>query len=151
MRDLILYRTQYGEAEIKLRATDGSVWLTQAEMAELFQVSPQAITQHIRAIYDEAELSSDATCKDNLQVRSEGGRQVRRNLSIYRLDLILAVGYRVRSPQGTQFRQWATRHLAEYLVKGFVMDDERLKNSGGWDSFTLEEPGNQCQHYCYGK
>lgn len=135
MSELILYRTEDGLAEVHLRAAEGSLWLTQAEIAELFQVSPQAITQHIRAIYAESELESEATCKENLQVRSESGRQVRRRLKSYRLDLILAIGYRVRSPRGTQFRQWATRHLAEYLVKGFVMDDERLKNPRGWDYF----------------
>ncbi|MFA7607885.1 MAG: virulence RhuM family protein [Rhodocyclaceae bacterium] len=135
MSGLILYRTPDGQAEFSLRVLDGSVWLTQAEIAELFQISPQAVTQHIRAIYAETELEPDATCKEDLQVRSEGARQVKRKLLTYRLEIILAVGYRVRSPRGTQFRQWATRHLAEYLVKGFVMDDERLKNPGGWDYF----------------
>jgi Virulence protein len=135
MSGLILYRTEDGLAEFHLRAIDGSVWLTQAEIAELFQISPQAVTQHIRAIYAETELDPEATCKKNLQVRSEGERQVKRKLLTYRLDLILAVGYRVRSPRGTQFRQWATRHLSEYLVRGFIMDDERLKNPGGWDYF----------------
>jgi hypothetical protein len=135
MSGLILYRTEDGQAEISLRTLDGSVWLTQAEIAELFQISPQAVTQHIRAIYAETELEFGATCKEDLQVRAEGGRQVKRRLRAYRLEIILAVGYRVRSPRGTQFRQWATRHLAEYLVKGFVMDDERLKNPGGWDYF----------------
>jgi hypothetical protein len=135
MSELILYRTEDGRAEFNLRSQDGSVWLTQAEIAELFQISPQAVTQHIRAIYAETELDTAATCKEDLQVRSEGARQVQRKLRTYRLEVILAVGYRVRSPRGTQFRQWATRHLAEYLVKGFVMDDERLKNPSGWDYF----------------
>jgi hypothetical protein len=135
MSGLILYRTEDGQAEFNLRALDGSVWLTQAEIADLFQISPQAVTQHIRAIYAETELESGATCKEDLQVRAEGGRQVRRKLLTYRLEIILAVGYRVRSPRGTQFRQWATRHLAEFLVKGFVMDDDRLRNPGGWDYF----------------
>lgn len=135
MRELILYRTEDGAAQVQLRAADGSVWLTQSEIADLFQITPQAVSQHIRAIYVESELTPEATCKQDLQVRSESGRQVRRQLKSYRLDLILAVGYRVRSPRGTQFRQWATAHLAEYLVKGFVMDDTRLKNPGGWDYF----------------
>lgn len=135
MSGLILYRTEDGLAEFNLRAVDGSVWLTQAEIAELFQISPQAVTQHIRAIYAETELEPSATCKEDLQVRPEGERQVKRKLLTYRLEVILAVGYRVRSARGTQFRQWATRHLAEYLVKGFVIDDERLKNPGGWDYF----------------
>lgn len=135
MSVLILYRTEDGQADFHLRAVDGSVWLTQAEIADLFQITPQAVTQHIRTIYAETELEAAATCKEDLQVRSEGGRQVKRKLLAYRLEIILAVGYRVRSPRGTQFRQWATRNLAEFLVKGFVMDDERLKNPGGWDYF----------------
>ena len=133
--ELILYRSDNGRAEIQLRAEGETVWLTQAEMAELFDTTPQAITQHIRAIYEEGELSPEATCKESLQVRQEGQRQVRRRLKAYSLPMILAVGYRVRSPRGTQFRQWATAHLEEYLVKGFVMDDERLKEPGGWDYF----------------
>ena len=135
MSDLIVYRTDDGLAQVSLRALDGSVWLTQAEIAELFQIRPQAVTQHIRAIYAETELRPEATCKEDLQVRTEGARQVQRKLLTYRLDIILAVGYRVRSPRGTQFRQWATRHLAEFLVKGFVIDDERLKDPQGWDYF----------------
>jgi hypothetical protein len=133
--ELVLYRTQDGLTEIQLRAIDGAVWLTQAEMAELFETSPQAITQLIKSIYREGELVEEATCKEFLQVRSEGGRQVQRSLKAYRLDLILAVGYRVRSPRGTQFRQWATTALQEYLVKGFVINDQRLKDPGGYDYF----------------
>lgn len=105
--------------------------MTQALMAELFQTTPQNITLHLRAIYAEGELNETATCKDYLQVRSEGGRQIQRSLRHYNLEAILAVGYRVRSPRGTQFRQWATARLKEYLVKGFTMDDERLKNPPG--------------------
>lgn len=105
--------------------------MTQALMAELFQTTPQNITLHLRAIYAEGELNETATCKDYLQVRSEGGRQIQRSLRHYNLEAILAVGYRVRSHRGTQFRQWATARLKEYLVKGFTMDDERLKNPPG--------------------
>lgn len=134
--ELILYTTEDGQARIQLRAEDGTVWATQAEIADLFQTTPQNISQHIKAIYAEGELQPEATCKERLQVRSESGRQVRRTLSSYGLEVILAVGYRVRSQRGTQFRQWATTHLREYLVKGFVMDDERLKEpGGGWDYF----------------
>jgi hypothetical protein len=133
--ELILYRTEDGRTEIHLRAECDTVWLTQAEIAKLFDTTPQAITQHIRAIYAEGELDPEATCNDYLQVRQEGQRQVKRKLKSYSLPLILAVGYRVRSPRGTQFRQWATSHLNEYLVKGFVMDDERLKEPRGWDYF----------------
>jgi len=133
--ELILYRTEDGHAEVRLRAEGGSAWLTQSEIAELFATTPQNITQHIKAILEEGELKEEATCKDYLQVRQEGGREVKRALKHYNLDMILAIGYRVRSPRGTQFRQWATAHLSEYLVKGFVMDDERLKEPGGWDYF----------------
>ena len=133
--ELVLYRTEDGKAEIQLKAGDGTVWLTQAEIAELFSTTPQAITQLIKTIYNEKELDASSTCKDFLQVRKEGKRDVKRNLKSYSLPMILAVGYRVRSVRGTQFRQWATAHLSEYLVKGFIMDDERLKNPGGWDYF----------------
>ena len=97
-------------------------------MAELYQVRPQSITQHIKAIYQELEIDETATCKEYLQVQTEGGREVKRQLKHYSLPMIIAVGYRVRSSRGTQFRQWATRTLGEYLQKGFVLDDERLKN-----------------------
>ena len=133
--ELIIYRTDDGQAEIQLRAEGDTVWLTQAEMAGLFDTTPQAITQHIRSIYEDQELDPEATCKELLQVRQEGKRRVRRQLKAYSLPMILAVGYRVRSPRGTQFRQWATAHLEEYLVKGFIMDDQRLKEPGGWDYF----------------
>jgi hypothetical protein len=133
--ELVFYQTDDGQAQILFHAGEGSLWLTQAEIAALYQISPQAVTQHIRSIYAEAELQAAATCKEDLQVRREGKRQVRRSLKSYRLEIVLAVGYRVRSPRGTQFRQWATRHLAEYLEKGFIMDDERLKNPNGWDYF----------------
>jgi hypothetical protein len=133
--ELILYTSADGSAVIQLRAEDGTVWLTQAEMAALFDTTPQNITQHTKAVYAEGELTDTATCKELLQVRQEGGRAVSRQLKHYNLDMILAVGYRVRSPRGTQFRQWATTHLREYLVKGFVLDSARLKEPGGWDYF----------------
>lgn len=128
---LILYQTEDGRTRIQCRFENETLWLTQALIAELFQVSPQNVTLHLKSIYEEGELVEAATCKDYLQVRSEGGRQVSRFLRHYSLPAILAVGYRVRSHRGTQFRQWATAHLAEYLTKGFVMDDERLKNPPG--------------------
>lgn len=133
--EIILYTTDDGQDRIQLRAIDGSVWLSQAELAELFQTTPQNITQHIKTIYVENELEQESTCKEYLQVRFEGDRQVQRSIMLYRLDMILAVGYRVRSPRGTQFRRWATNTLKEYLIKGFVMDDERLKEPGDWDYF----------------
>ena len=134
---LLLYRTEDAHTRIEVRLQDGSVWLTQAQMAELFQSTPQNITLHLKAIYQEGELLREATCKDYLQVRAEGGRPVQRSLKFYSLDAILAVGYRVRSPRGTQFRQWATERLREFLVKGFTLDDERLKR--GPDDGYFEE------------
>jgi hypothetical protein len=133
--ELILYRTEDGTTAVKLRAEEGTVWLTQMEMAELFQTTVPNINQHIKSILADGELSGEATIKDYLIVRQEGRRQVRRPINIYNLDMILAVGYRVRSLRGTQFRQWATTHLREYLIKGFVLDDARLKEPGGWDYF----------------
>lgn len=124
---MVLFRPNDGGNELRVRLEGETVWLTQAQMAELFQTTPQNITIHLKAIYEEGELSEAATCKDYLQVRDEGGRAVKRTLKHYSLDAILAVGYRVRSTRGTQFRQWATATLSEYLTKGFVMDDERLK------------------------
>jgi hypothetical protein len=126
--EIILYITEDGEAQIALREIDGNVWLTQAKIAELFQVTPQAVTQHIGAIYDEGELRPEATCNDYLQVRTEGARTVSRQIAHYSLQMILAVGFRVRSPRGAQFRRWAAASLSEYLVKGFVMNDARLKD-----------------------
>ena len=125
---LILYTTSDGQSSVVLRELGGQLWLTQAEMAELYQVTPQSITQHIQAIYQAAEIDEAATCKEYLQVQTEGGREVKRQLKHYSLPMIIAIGYRVRSGRGTQFRQWATRTLGEYLQKGFVIDDERLKN-----------------------
>ena len=135
MSELILYQTEDGRAEVRLRAEDGSVWLSQAEIAELFATTKQNVSLHAANILKEGELAEGATVKESLTVQIEGGRQVKRRTLAYNLPMILAIGYRVRSVRGTQFRQWATAHLGEYLVKGFVMDDERLKNPGGWDYF----------------
>lgn len=126
--EVIQYQTEDGVTVIRLQARDGNVWLSQAEIAELFQVTPQAVTQHIRAVYEEGELDQGATCNDYLQVRTEGSREVSRQIAHYNLPMILAIGFRVRSLRGTQFRRWAADALAEYLVKGFVMDDTRLKD-----------------------
>jgi hypothetical protein len=133
--ELILYTTEDGGVSVQLRAENGTVWLTQADLSELFQTTSQNITMHIGAIFREGELFPEATCKQYLQVRKEGSRRVQRPIKLYNLDMILAVGYRVRSLRGTQFRQWATTHLREYLIKGFVLDDARLKEPGGWDYF----------------
>lgn len=126
--EFLLYETEDGRTRVECRFADDSLWLSQAMMAELFQTAPQNITLHLKALYAEGEIAPEATCKHYLQVRSEGARQVRRQVKFYNLDAVLAVGYRVRSSRGTQFRRWATERLREYLVKGFTLDDERLKN-----------------------
>lgn len=131
MSDMILYTTEDGRSQIKLRAKDQTVWLTQREMAELFDVSTDNISLHLKNIYEDGELSRTATTEESSVVQIEGRREVQRPVSLYNLDAILAVGYRVRSPRGVQFRRWASTVLKEYLVKGFVMDDERLKNPDG--------------------
>ncbi len=122
--EFILFQATDGRTRIECRFEDATLWLTQSQIAELFQTTPQNVTLHLKAVYKEGEVDG-ATCKDYLQVRSEGGREVRRSLRHYSLPAILAVGYRVRSLRGTQFRQWATERLDEYLLKGFTMDDER--------------------------
>lgn len=128
---ILLYQTHDGKARVECRFDEGTVWLTQALIAELFQTSVPNINLHIKNIIAEGELPAEATIKDYLIVRSEGGRQVERPVKHYNLEMILAVGYRVRSPRGTQFRRWATARLEEYLRKGFVLDDERLKSPPG--------------------
>lgn len=133
--EIILYRSDDGLSEVQLRAEDGTVWLSQAEIAELFQTTPQNVTQHIKTVYDDGETDEEATCKELLQVRLEGDREVKRAIKLYNLDVIVGVGYRVRSVRGTEFRQWATTRLKEYLVKGFTIDDARLKGSERFDYF----------------
>ncbi len=125
---LIIYQTESGETKIEVRLEEETVWLTQKLMAELFQVKPQNITMHLKNIYHDGELDEEATCKDFLQVRMEGIREVQREKKFYNLDAIISVGYRVHSHVATRFRQWATQHIREYIVKGFVLDDERLNN-----------------------
>jgi hypothetical protein len=132
---VIIYPAKDGRPEVLLRVQDGSVWLSQPEIAELFGTTKQNVSLHIKNILQERELTEEATVKESLTVQREGERDVKRALLLYRLEMILAVGYRVRSPRGTQFRQWATANLSEYLVKGFVLNDERLKNPAGWDYF----------------
>ncbi len=129
--EILLYQTEDGRTRIECRFENETLWVTQAQMAELFQTTPQNITLHLKAIYAEGEQSEEATCKSYLQVRREGERTVERQVRHYRLEAVLAVGFRVRSHRGTQFRQWATARLQEYLLKGFIMDDERLKNPPG--------------------
>ncbi len=129
--EFLLYQSDDGSTRVECRFEEGTLWLTQAQIAELFQTSVPNVNIHLKNIYAEGELAEEATIKDYLIVRKEGDRQVSRQVRHYRLEAILAVGYRVQSPRGTQFRQWATLRLEEYLRKGFVMDDERLKNPPG--------------------
>ncbi len=131
MTQVILYTSEDGRSQIQLRADGQTVWLTQMEMAELFSATKQNISLHLKNIFADGELDPTATVKESLTVQTEGRRRVSRSLTLYNLDAILAVGYRVRSPRGVQFRRWASTVLKEYLVKGFVMDDERLKNPDG--------------------
>jgi len=132
MSSLILYTSADGQTRINLRVDSDSIWLSQLEIAELFQTTKQNISLHAKNVFEDGELSPDSVVKESLTTAADGKSY---RTQLYHLELILAIGYRIRSPRGTQFRQWATRHLNEFLVKGFVMDDERLKNPGGWDYF----------------
>ncbi|MES2660369.1 MAG: virulence RhuM family protein [Verrucomicrobiota bacterium] len=135
MSELVLYTSEDGKTRLDLRIQGETIWLTQLEIAELFQTTKQNVSLHAKNIFGDGELTAGATVKESLTVQTEGNRTVQRPTLLYNLDLILAIGYRVRSLRGVQFRQWATTHLRDYLVKGFVMDDQRLKNPGGWDYF----------------
>src|SRR5690554_6382074 len=135
MSELILYITDDGRTQLHLRAEGESIWLSQLEITELFQTTKQNVSLHAKNIFADNELSPEATVKESLTVQPEGSRQVKRTISYYNLDLILAIGYRVRSPRAVQFRQWDSTDLKDFLLKGFVMDDERLKNPSGWDYF----------------
>lgn len=125
--NFILYQTPSGEVSLSVLLNDETIWLTQKMMAELFQTSPQNITIHLKNIFEEGELEEKATCKDFLQVQQEGDRTVSRKSKFYNLDAVISVGYRVNSTKATQFRIWATKALKEYIIKGFVLDDKRLK------------------------
>jgi hypothetical protein len=135
----LLYTTADGNEKIEVRLENETVWLTQAAMAELFQTTTQNITIHLKEIYAAGELTEQATCKENLQVQSEGQRKVGRSRKFYNLDAIIAIGYRVRSHRGTQFRKWATERLNEYIVKGFTIDDARLKAGANIGSDYFDE------------
>ena len=125
---IIIYQTEDGNTKLDVRLENETVWLTQKLMAELFQTTSQNITIHLKNVYEEEELNENATCKEFLQVQIEGTREVRREQKFYNLDAIISVGYRIKSHVATRFRQWATQHIREFIVKGFVLDDERLKN-----------------------
>ena len=125
---ILIYQSEKGDTKVDVYFAEDTVWMTQRTMAELYQTTPQNITLHVKNIYEDGELDSDPTCKDFLQVQTEGGREVQRARKFYNLDMILAVGYRVRSNVGMHFRRWASNVLTEYMKKGFVLNDERLRN-----------------------
>lgn len=127
---IAIYTTEDGKAHVRLQLRDGTAWLSQKQMSDLFNVGVSAISKHLKSIYEDGELSREATISKMENVALEQGRTVRRNIEHYNLDAILAVGYRVRGPRGAQFRKWATDVLREYLEKGFALDDQRLKNDG---------------------
>lgn len=129
--EIIIYQTQDGQTKIDVRLENETVWLTQNQMAELFQTTKQNVSLHIKNIFEEGELSENSTVKDYLTVQQEGNRKVSRNISHYNLDVIISVGYRVKSLRGTQFRIWATQVLKEYMKKGFALNDDLLKQAGG--------------------
>ena len=130
--EIILYQSDDGLTRVQLRAMDGSAWLTQLEIAALFQTTKQNVSLHTRNILAEGVLDAGAVVKQSLTTAADGKSY---NTALYSLDMILAIGYRVRSPRGTQFRQWATTRLKDYLVKGFVLDEQRLKDPGPFDYF----------------
>ena len=129
--EIIIYQTEDGLTKLDVRMEDETVWLTQQQMAELFQTSRTNVVDHIKNIYEEGELDENSTCRKFRQVRMEGNRQVTRELPFYNLDMIISLGYRVKSSTATHFRKWATQRLKEYIIKGFTIDDERLKGNGG--------------------
>lgn len=128
---IVIYQTEDGLTKIEVRLENDSVWLSQQQMADLYQTSRTNIVEHIKHIYEEQELDIDSTCRNFRQVRQEGNRQVERDIPFYNLDMIISLGYRVKSRIATNFRRWATERLKEYMIKGFTMDDERLKQVGG--------------------
>lgn len=129
--DIVIYQTEDGITQIEVRLENENVWLTQQQMADLYQTSRTNVVEHIKHIYEEQELDEISTCRKFRQVRTEGNRQVEREIPFYNLDMIISLGYRVKSRIATNFRRWATERLKEYMIKGFTMDDERLKQMGG--------------------
>lgn len=128
---VIIYQSEDGETRIDVKFTGETVWLSQQQMADLYQSSRSNVVEHIKHIYEDGELDEESTCRNFRQVRQEGARQVTREIPYYNLDMIISLGYRIRSVIATHFRRWATERLKEYIIKGFTMDDERLKGNGG--------------------
>lgn len=129
--EILIYQTDDGQTNIEVKIEDDTVWLTQQQMSELFQTSRTNVVEHIKHIYEEGELDEISTCRNFRQVRKEGNREVTRQIPYYNLDMIISLGYRIKSVIATRFRQWATKRLKEYMIKGFTIDDERLKGNGG--------------------
>lgn len=129
--DIIIYQSEDGNTRIDVVLEDETVWLTQIQMAELFDTSKQDISYHINNIYEEKELEENRTVKEFLTVQNEGTRSVSRKVKYYNLDMIISLGYRIKSKVATNFRRWATERIKEYILKGFTIDDERLKGNGG--------------------
>lgn len=129
--EIIIYQSEDGETRVDVKFTGETVWLSQQQMADLYQSSRSNVVEHIQHIYEEGELDEASTCRKFRQVRQEGSRQVSREIPFYNLDMIISLGYRIRSVIATHFRKWATERLKEYIIKGFTMDDERLKGNGG--------------------
>mgnify|MGYP002930087265 CR=1 FL=1 len=129
--EILIYQTDDGQTNIEVKIEDDTVWLTQQQMSELFQTSRTNVVEHIKHIYEEGELDGISTCRNFRQVRKEGNREVTRQIPHYNLDMIISLGYRIKSVIATRFRQWATQRLKEYMIKGFTIDDERLKGNGG--------------------
>lgn len=137
--DILIYQTEDGNTKIDVKLENGTVWMTQKAIAELYQKGVNTINEHIKNIYEEGEMKEEATIRKNRIVQTEGQRQVEREVSFYNLEMIIAIGYRVRSHRGTQFRRWATERLNEYLVKGFTMDDDRLKDMRNFGQDYFDE------------
>ena len=129
--NIIIYQLEDGKTKIDVKLEDETVWLSQQQMADLYDTTKQNISSHIKNIFDEEELSENSTVKEFLTVRKEGNRNVERKVKYYNLDMIISLGYRIKSKVATNFRKWATERLKEYMIKGFTMDDERLKGNGG--------------------
>lgn len=148
---ILIYTGQDGLTKIDVKLEEDTLWLTQAQMCELYQTSRTNVVEHIKHIYEEGELQEEATCRNFRQVRQEGTRMVNRTVPYYNLDMIIALGYRVRSITATRFRQWATLRLKEYITKGFTLDDDRLKKLGGavigkncWNVSATFVPRKRC-------
>lgn len=133
--EILIYNTEDGLTKIDVHFVDETVWLSQQQMSDLFQTSRTNVVEHIKNIYEEKELDENSTCRKFRQVRTEGNRTVTREIPFYNLDMIISLGYRVKSRIATNFRKWATERLKEYIIKGFVIDDDRLKNLGGGNYF----------------